>query len=388
MKILIYSHNFYPVVNGISKNCFSIAKHLSGQKHKVVIYAPRYNNMILFKDSGYPFKIIRTFKKTKSALMNIMLSLPFSFYAVLKFNPDLVFAPDLEALPVLAIATFPFTRKKLIAYLGGADILAYISSFKKENDLVSKVWRFIKSIIYLTILKKSKIIVTASKFIKNSISSKANIPRNNICILTPAVDKSVFSESNKIKVDELRKTLNLKDKKIILTVARLDPAKGQDKLIELLPKIKSSIQNVHYLIVGDGDYKKNLINFTVKQNVEELVTFTGYIPYETLPYYYDLCDVFIMLSRPHGNSEEGFGGTFLEAAYRGKPSIGGNCGGVQEAIIDNVTGFLVNPSNDTEITEKLIFLLNNDALIKKMGNCAKEMVKEDMFENQMYKIFS
>ena len=66
-------------------------------------------------------------------------------------------------------------------------------------------------------------------------------------------------------------------------------------------------------------------------------------------------------------SIEGFGMVFLEANECGKPVIGGNGGGTADAIIDKVTGFRVNPSSVSAISNAICTLLNNKELARKMG---------------------
>jgi len=74
---------------------------------------------------------------------------------------------------------------------------------------------------------------------------------------------------------------------------------------------------------------------------------------------------------------EGFGMVFLEANACGKPVVGGRTGGTVEAIVDGKTGFLVNPINEEEISEKLIILLTDDSLKKRFGTQGRERVERE-----------
>jgi trehalose synthase len=70
---------------------------------------------------------------------------------------------------------------------------------------------------------------------------------------------------------------------------------------------------------------------------------------------------------------EGFGLTVAEAMWKEKPLIGGNCGGIKHQITDGQNGFLVN--NASECADRIVTLLKNPALARKMGSAGKESVR-------------
>ncbi|GAH18491.1 unnamed protein product, partial [marine sediment metagenome] len=72
---------------------------------------------------------------------------------------------------------------------------------------------------------------------------------------------------------------------------------------------------------------------------------------------------------------EGFGLTVTEGLWKSKPVIGGNVGGIPIQIINGVNGFLVN--NVNECAKKIIFLLENPNISKRMGEKAKEHVRNN-----------
>lgn len=73
--------------------------------------------------------------------------------------------------------------------------------------------------------------------------------------------------------------------------------------------------------------------------------------------------------------KEGFGLTVTEGMWKGKPVIGGKTGGIVHQIQDWRTGFLV--SSPTEAAERMLFLLRNPLIAKRMGREAKEHVKKN-----------
>jgi len=114
-------------------------------------------------------------------------------------------------------------------------------------------------------------------------------------------------------------------------------------------------------------------------NLQDRVIFVGFIPDDDLPRYYELCDVFLLLTREikeRGNVE-GFGMVFIEANACGKAVVGGKAGGTPEAIVDGKTGFLVDPLNLSEISERLIQLLANEDLAKRLGDEGRKRAERE-----------
>ena len=74
---------------------------------------------------------------------------------------------------------------------------------------------------------------------------------------------------------------------------------------------------------------------------------------------------------------EGFGVVFLESMSFGKPVIGGNHGGTPEVVIEGVTGFLVEYGDVTVLTNRMICLLRDDELRKRMGEAGRRRVEEN-----------
>jgi trehalose synthase len=73
------------------------------------------------------------------------------------------------------------------------------------------------------------------------------------------------------------------------------------------------------------------------------------------------------------STREGFGLTVAEAMWKERPVIGGNCGGINLQIRDGVTGFLV--SDVSSCASRIVTLLKDQALAKRMGSAARESVR-------------
>jgi phosphatidylinositol alpha-1,6-mannosyltransferase len=153
--------------------------------------------------------------------------------------------------------------------------------------------------------------------------------------------------------------------------------KGQDKVIEALPRIKQAVPQVKYVMVGTGEVHESLIALARQLGVEDSVVFAGNILDQDLAAYYSACDVFLMPCREIDGDVEGFGIVYLEAGAAGKPVIGGKTGGTDDAIVDGVTGLRVDGTSCDEIADAAIRLLSTPHKAKEMGQNGRQRVETD-----------
>jgi phosphatidylinositol alpha-1,6-mannosyltransferase len=193
--------------------------------------------------------------------------------------------------------------------------------------------------------------------------------------IAPGIDTDHFSPRNSAN---LRQSLQLSQKKVIVCVARLVHRKGQDKLIDAMPSILESISNAHLLIVGQGPYQSKLVKRVKKLGLEESVTFVGRINYEKLPEYICVGDLFAMPSRSRfgGLEVEGLGIAYLEASACGLPVIAGSSGGAPDAVVDGKSGVVVNGTDITAIAKTVVKFLRDPEGSRQMGQFGRNWVVE------------
>jgi phosphatidylinositol alpha-1,6-mannosyltransferase len=259
-----------------------------------------------------------------------------------------------------------------IVSLHGYDVLA------AQKTPWKKYW-------LLKILNRAKAIIVNSKFTESKVL-KLGISANKITIVYPCPN---IKPENLIPAERqaLKTELELHGKKVLLSVGRLVPRKGFDKVIEALPEVIGQVPNLQYLIVGNGKYKDELEKSALKLKVLDHLTICEDIPDTNLPSYYDMADVFIMPARQIGSDVEGFGIVYLETNSFGKPVIAGKSGGASEAVLDGQTGVLVDPEDVSQIARAIINLMTNDEYAMKLGAQGKERVlKEFQWPVQVEKI--
>jgi phosphatidylinositol alpha-1,6-mannosyltransferase len=155
--------------------------------------------------------------------------------------------------------------------------------------------------------------------------------------------------------------------------------KGHATVIRALPDVLRVIPEAHYLIVGTGPVKEELEKLIIALGLEANVTFTGYVSDIELDSLFQLCELFVMVSReiPEKGDIEGFGIVYLEANLFRRPVIAARTGGVPDAVLHEETGLLVEPNDPRETASAIIHLLKNPGLAQELGDRGHDRVLQE-----------
>jgi len=199
------------------------------------------------------------------------------------------------------------------------------------------------------------------------------VPGEKIEVVYPAVDASRFHPG--VDGRWLRQRLSLHDDTVLLlSVGRLQRRKGHDVTLAALSQPGTEVRRWHYAIVGDGQERKRLERLAADYGVTDRVTFVGEVADEELPAWYAASDIFIMPNRVDEGDIEGFGIVFLEAAAAGRPVIGGDSGGVPEAVERDETGLLVDGTSPQAVAEAIRALAWAPHLRARFGRAGRDRV--------------
>jgi phosphatidylinositol alpha-1,6-mannosyltransferase len=195
--------------------------------------------------------------------------------------------------------------------------------------------------------------------------------------LAPGVDVETFRPD--LDGTELRARYGLIGRPIVLCVSRLVPRKGQDTLIRALPRVRAEIADAALLLVGTGPYRTRLAALAADLGVGEAVVFAGGVPHAELPRHYAVGDVFAMPCRTRrgGLDVEGLGIVYLEASASGLPVVVGASGGAPDAVQDGETGFVVDGRDEAAVAQRLVRLLRDESLRRRMGRAGRSWVERD-----------
>lgn len=374
-KSLLITLDFPPNLGGVATYYYNVCKNLPPDK--IVVLAPKQEGDAEFdKKQNFPIirkNLINQFPNFNSRSIDgiFKIASTVKWLSLIKYFKPIIKSHQIEliqagqVLPIGTLAMF-YKRKNQIPYIfyaHGLDILLP-QKFKRKKTMLKQI------------IKEAEAIVANSYFTKDELI-KLGADSQKIIVVYPCPNLEIESVSE-WKTEKILEEHALKDKKIILTVGRLVERKGHDMVIRALPKIIQAIPEVLYLIVGTGPNKENLEKLVNLLGLRDYVKFLGVTDQNDLAAYYQICDVFLMPSRQLTNGDvEGFGIVYLEANLFGKPVIGGKSGGVPEAIIDEKTGLLVNPTDINEIAQKTIGLLTDQAYAQRLGLQGLQRVTEE-----------
>jgi len=161
----------------------------------------------------------------------------------------------------------------------------------------------------------------------------------------------------------------------MLFVGRLVRRKGVDILLAAFGQLKAEFPSLRLDIVGDGPEMPNLEALAQELAIGDAVTFHGALFERRLRDVYAGASLLVLPSRQSSSDVEGFGTVFLEAGVFGLPSIGTRTGGIPEAVVDGVTGRLVDPESIDDLRNAIRNLLDDPREMERLGSNARERAR-------------
>ena len=229
-------------------------------------------------------------------------------------------------------------------------------------------------------------IIFSNDIMKRLIKKMHHLDETKLKVINRGINLK-DSEINKSKM-EIRREFNIPENLfVLLSVGRHTPRKDFALVIKAVSEIKKKRPslNLKYFLIGRGGETPKLKKLAAELNIENEVVFIGNCENEIRNKFYKLSDVFLMPAITKKDDIEGFGIVFLESNYYKVPLIGTATGGIEAAIIDQETGFLIRQNDLKELVEKILFLYDNEDKRKEMGEKGhKIVVKEQNREKIVY----
>jgi glycosyltransferase involved in cell wall biosynthesis len=152
------------------------------------------------------------------------------------------------------------------------------------------------------------------------------------------VDHSNFDVPREVRVELRKKTGFTHSHKVVTVVANLIPYKGHAELLAAAAAVIDQMPSSRFWLVGkDRGMQKHLKQKARELGILNRVIFAG--ERSDIPNILAASDILVLPSH-----EEGFSNVILEAMAAGLPLVATRVGGAQEAVLDGVTGWLVQPN--------------------------------------------
>jgi phosphatidyl-myo-inositol dimannoside synthase len=236
------------------------------------------------------------------------------------------------------------------------------------NEVMPYQGKPLKERVRRYVLEHAKAVVCNSRYTENLVRVAA--PAARTCVIHPAVEAVRFSGSP--ARPEARTQLGLPhDKRILLSVSRLDQMKGHSTILRALGHLSAGERaKLCYVIAGRGPHEAALRALSAELDLESVVRFAGFVNDTDLPILYAAADLFALCSAEdrRRNAVEGFGMVFAEAQAAGLAVIGTRSGGIPDAIREGEGGWLM-AENDQEALAFHLRRLINDVKFYHLEGC-------------------
>ena len=234
------------------------------------------------------------------------------------------------------------------------------------------------------VLRDARLVVSAGRYPAAEALHAAPGIADRVVEVPPGVDAGAVSPLRAPERRAARVRLGLPARgPLVVSVSRLVPRKGMDVLIEAANRLAPSYPDLVLAIGGDGRELAHLRRLAAESPLR--VEVLGRVSDEDRASLLGAADVFVMACRSRwlGLEQEGFGIVFLEAAAAAVPQVAGDSGGASEAVLDGVSGVVVErPGDPGAVAEALRSLLADPTRRRRMGRAGRARVQE-FFDNDV-----
>ena len=267
--------------------------------------------------------------------------------------------------------------------LGGSSIPYFVSAHGTEVFQDFATWRNSVRTVLARGLKRrvfqqAEKVFPVSAYTGRAVLEETGADPDRVVVVHNGVNPAIFRKTTVSAAEEARYRPH--GERLLLTVTRLYPYKGVDRVLEALPAIAQAVPGVQI----PGRRRGSGPSTSAASGRPPGPGGSGVLPgaevVAEIVSLYNLADLFVLLTREEPPDVEGFGLVFLEAAACGLPSLGGRSGGIPEAIVEGQTGWLVDPGDPRAIAAGVIDLLGSPERLRRASEGCLRTAPERTWE--------
>jgi glycosyltransferase involved in cell wall biosynthesis len=250
---------------------------------------------------------------------------------------------------------------------GRRTVITYHSDVIRQRNVL----RLYRPLLWQVLRRADRIIATSPQYVKSSPYLSRVAHKCEVVPLGVSLDR--FSRPDSAGAASLR---SQHPGPLLLFVGRLRYYKGLDYLIDALRDVQATL-----LVVGSGPMEAEWRRYAESLSWGQRIVFCGEVPDESLPAYYQACDVFVL---PASERSEAFGAVQIEAMASGKPVVSTELGtGTSFVNRDGETGFVVPARDPLALASAINSFLRDDDLRRRMGEAARIWAHAEFAEDVM-----
>lgn len=385
MKIGIFTDTYNPVTSGVVTSINMVEQELKKRGHEVYVFTTSKSvqpneNQTLYMLNSIPLLIAKQYKNRIATFYSREIAKQIKEIGLDIVHTQTEFSVGAFGKIISRKYDIPFIHTYHTMW---EDYVHYISPIKGRNIRLKRLARTFSR----AFVRKAECVITPSNKTAKYLKYKCNVKNKPIYIIPTGIDIAPFKSSN-FSLEEknkLKESLGIKqDEKVILFLGRVASEKSIDVLMDVMPSIFKDHPNYKFLIVGDGPSKKSLEEQAKKLNIENKVIFTGKVPWNEVPKYYNLGDVFV-----NASITETQGLTFIEAMAAEVPVVAKYAPNLSEFIKNNKNGILVKKNADFK--NAIVDVIENKNLKETIIKGGNETAKEysiEVFGDKLEMLYS
>jgi len=368
---IIATYTLDHVVGGREIHIKELSEGLVKRGHRVTILTTRLHNLNYKKKNGVE---IYYYNKSNPKIYRASIFKDFvDFFQRINKEKKIDIVHNQQTLLGYSFIKYHKNNIPLVTTLHGTtkNEIKSALNLKSIKGLIIAAYMFFESfycpVNKITLNRADKIIAVSNE-LGEDIKRQYKTPEEKLVVIPNGIDINKFKP---MPVEDLREKWNLTDEKVIVSVGAINKQKGFHLLLKILPDILQK-KKVKLVIVGTGPYLQELKVMAMKLDILVNVIFTGRVSEEDLPKYYNLADVCVFPTL----RIEGLPLVVPEAMACEKTVIASKIGGIPTVIEDNSDGILIEPGNLKELQEKILKVLRDEKLARKLGRNARKKVVE------------
>lgn len=276
-----------------------------------------------------------------------------------KINPDILHIHSVGTYGLIGILS---NFHPVIVTAWGSDVLLGRKSIIK------------RPLVRYVLKKADSITCDADHMIE--VMADLGITKEKMKLVYFGVEPDKFKPASKNK--ELLKKWNVNNSPSVISLRNLEPIYDIETLIKSVPLILKNFPEVKIIIAGAGSQENYLKELSQSLGVQNSIRFIGRYSHDELPIYLNSIDVYVSTSL----SDAGIAASTAEAMACGLPVVITNSGENDKWVCDSYNGYIVPVRNPKILSEKIVYLLKNPDLRKKLGENNRKTIED---KNNYYK---
>lgn len=226
--------------------------------------------------------------------------------------------------------------------------------------------------------KRCHHLVAITPAMLEAFEAKGIAGKDRFTVIPSGVDLSRFTIANNARAKAREQLGIAANAPVVALLARLDPLKGHDDLLDILPKLIERFPDIQLLFIGDGWRRDHVEQRIAESGVAEHVKLLGFVPHEQVRDLLPTADVKVLPSYQEGQSR-----TLIEALLCGCGIVAYDVGGIPSICIDGQTGKLVPVGDKQALADAIVWMIEHPDERRAMTERGRQLVREQFSAEHM-----